>query len=179
MPGGTLCRPVVFSGVSTGHSRAAMLRVPRPPLTIPSEMRLTCALRKRGAEEVPVSVLEVLPGEGNVVFLSRRGVPEPKQVAIARLRALLPPGSILYAVRRAHDDGFGWIVCDFYRIDTGDVTCLTEEVARALDCFDPRREVGVKLRRAQGHDPLAGAIDGRLSMLLHGEPGEIGQRMIG
>lgn len=125
-----------------------------------------------------MSVLEVLPGEGNVVFLSRRDAPEPRQLALGRLRALLPPGSILYAVRRAHDDGFGWIVCDFYRIESGDVICLTEEVARALDCFDPRREVGVKLQCAQGHDPLSRAIDGRLSTLLYGAPGEIGQRVI-
>lgn len=121
-------------------------------------------------------------GEGNVVFLSRRTVApaaDPKAEAIARLRAALPLGSVLYAVRRAHDPGFGWIVCDFYRIEAGEVTRLTEEVARALDCFDPAREIGVKLRRAQGGDPLAGAIDGRLSTLLHGAPGAIGQRMIG
>ena len=126
-----------------------------------------------------MSVMEVMPGEGNVVILSRRDGPSPKHLAVTRLRSLLPPGSILYAVRRAHDDGFGWIVCDFYRIEGGEVTCLTEEVARALDCLDPAREIGVKLRRAQGFDPLAAAIDGRLSTLLHGAPGEIGQRMIG
>lgn len=125
-----------------------------------------------------MSVLEILPGEGNVVVLSRRQDVDPKQVATARLRTLLPPGSLLYAVRRAHDDGFGWIVCDFYRIEAGDVTRLTDDVALALDCYDPRREVGVKLRRVQGHDPLAGAIDGRLSTLLHGAPCEIGQRII-
>ncbi len=126
---------------------------------------------------------DVRPGEGNVVFLSRRmaapAAADPKLEAVARLRAVLPRGSILYAVRRAHDPDTGWIVCDFYRIEAGEVTRLTDEVARALDCFDPAREVGVKLRRAQGFDPLAGAIDGRLSTLLHGTPGAIGQRMIG
>ncbi len=134
-----------------------------------------------GDGEPAVAGVDALPEAGNVVFLSRRNeaVPDRRRTAIARLRALLPRGGILYAVRRAHDAGFGWIVCDFYRIEGGEVTCLTEEVARALDCLDPAREIGVKLRRAQGFDPLAAAIDGRLSTLLHGAPGEIGQRMIG
>ena len=127
--------------------------------------------------------VDVRPGEGNVVFLSRRMVApaaaDPRRDALARLRAALPRGSVLYAVRRAHDPGCGWIVCDFYRIEAGEVTRLTEEVARALDCFDPAREIGVKLRRAQGGEPLAAASDGRLSTLLHGTPGAIGQRMIG
>ena len=125
--------------------------------------------------------VEVLPRAGNIVLLSRqsRSAPDPKQAAIAALRAHLPPGGILYAVRRAQDDDAGWIVCDFYRIENGDVTCLTDDVAHALDCFDVQREIGVKLRRGRGIDPLAAAIDGRLSTLLHGGPGEIGQRMIG
>lgn len=116
----------------------------------------------------------------NVVVLSRYPAPaaDPRGDAIARLRAALPEGAVLYAVRRAHDPGTGWIVCDFYRIEAGEVTRLSEEVALALDCHDPAREVGVKLRRVQGHDPLVAAIDGRLSTLLHGTPGAIGQRMI-
>lgn len=124
--------------------------------------------------------VDVLPGEGNVVFLSRRteAPADPKRDALARLRAVLPRGAILYAVRRAHDPGFGWIVCDFYRIEGADVTCLTTDVAQALDCFDPAREIGVKLRRAQGAEPLAGAID-RLSTLLFGAPGALAVRMIG
>lgn len=127
-----------------------------------------------------MSGVQVRPGAGHVLFLPREGavVPEARYAAIERLRALLPPGAVLYAVRRAHDAQMGWIVCDFYRIENGDVACLTEDVARALDCFDPAREVGVKLRSSPGIDPLAGAIDGRLSTLLHGGPGEIGQRMI-
>lgn len=125
--------------------------------------------------------VEFLPRAGNVVFLSRQSgaAPDPKRAAVARLRELLPPGAIVYAVRRAEDADSGWIVCDFYRIEDGNVTRLTEDVAHVLDCHDPRREVGVKLRRSPGIDPLAGAIDGRLSTLLHGAPGEIGQRMIG
>ncbi len=139
------------------------------------------AAAKPGAEVDQVPGVDVRPGEGNVVFLSRRAeaAADPKSAAVARLRAALPRGSVLYAVRRAHDPGFGWIVCDFYRIEAGEVTPLTDDIARALDCCDPAREVGVKLRRAQGADPLAGAIDGRLSTLLHGAPGEIGQRLIG
>jgi hypothetical protein len=120
--------------------------------------------------------VEVLPRQGNVVAFSR--APDPKREAIARLRAALPRGCIIYAVRRAHDPGFGWIVCDFYRIEGNEVTCLTADIAHALDCFDPAREVGVKLRRARGSDPLAEAIDGRLSTLLFGAPGAITQRVI-
>ena len=125
--------------------------------------------------------VDVRAREGNVVFLSRRpeAVPDLRAAALARLRAALPRGSVIYAVRRAHDPGFGWIVCDFYRIEGGEVTSLTDDVARALDCCDPAREIGVKLRRAQGSDPLAAAIEGRLSTLLHGAPGAIGQRIIG
>lgn len=125
--------------------------------------------------------VDVRPGDGNVVFLSRRAdavAADARQDALARLRAMLPPGSVLYAVRRAHDPGFGWIVCDFYRIAADGVTRLTEEVALALECHDPAREIGVKLRRAQGVDPLAAAIDGRLSTLLHGAPGALTQRMM-
>lgn len=125
--------------------------------------------------------VDVRPREGNVVFLSRRAdavAADARQDALARLRAMLPPGSVLYAVRRAHDPGFGWIVCDFYRIAAGEVTRVTEDVALALECHDPAREIGVKLRRAQGADPLAAAIDGRLSTLLHGTPGALTQRMM-
>jgi hypothetical protein len=129
----------------------------------------------------PVPGVDVLPREGNVVFLSRRAaVPaaDPKREAIARLRTMLPRGAILYAVRRAHDPSFGWIVCDLYRIDDNEVRCVTADVAHALDCHDPDREVGVKLRRARGPTPLAEAIDGRLSTLLFGAPGAIGHRML-
>ncbi len=120
---------------------------------------------------------EILPIRDNVVMLSRPAA-DPRREAVAHLRAMLPRGATLYAVRRAHDPGFGWIVCDFYRIDGTDVTCVSEPVARVLECFDPAREVGVKLRRAQGGDPLALAAD-RLSVALFAAPGTLTLRQIG
>jgi hypothetical protein len=122
--------------------------------------------------------VDVQAGAGNVVHLSRgtASAADAKRQAVERLRALLPGGGILYAVRRAHDPGFGWIVCDFYRIDGSDVLRVTEDVARALDCFDPAREIGVKLRSAAAGDPLAAATD-RLSTLLFGAPGRLDRRL--
>jgi hypothetical protein len=104
---------------------------------------------------------------------------QPRQEAIARLREALPRDSVVYAVRRAHDAEFGWIVCDFYRIDGTDVTCISKDVALALECYDPAREVGVKLRRSQGVDPLAPIIAGRLSTVLFGRPNALRHCMIG
>jgi hypothetical protein len=117
---------------------------------------------------------------GNVLVLGRR--PEAaalRQAAIDRLRERVALDSILYAVRRAHDPGFGWLVVDFVLIDGCAVTCITADVARALGCFDPAREVGVKLRGAAGPDILGEAIDGRLSTLVFGMPGALRHALIG
>lgn len=124
--------------------------------------------------------LEVAERIGNLVMLARSPVPpaDPRQGAIERLRRRVWPESILYAVRRAHDAGFGWIVVDFYLIHERMVQCLTDDIARALGCYDASREVGVKLRYGAGADVLGEAIDGRLSMLLFGQAGALGHAVI-
>ena len=88
-------------------------------------------------------------------------------------------GSIVYTVRRwgSHPDN-EWLVQDFFRIDAHDVTCITRDVAMALERFDPAREVGVKLIRVGGMDPLVALIDGALSRLLHGEPAVVQHAVI-
>jgi hypothetical protein len=118
----------------------------------------------------------------NVVAFGRTVAPGPearRRAAVARLRGKLRHDDVIYAVRRAHDPQFGWIVCDLYLIGADDVDCLTSDIALALECQDPEREVGVKLRRAAGSDPLAGAISGRLSTILFGAPDVLHHRMIG
>ena len=120
--------------------------------------------------------VELLPRRCTVVRLSRPA--DPKRDAIARLRMALPRGAIIYAVPRARDPASNWIVCDFYRIDDGEVRSISADVAQALECFDPAREVGVKLRCGPGRHPLTAAIDGRLSTLLFGAPGLVGHRMM-
>ena len=82
-------------------------------------------------------------------------------------------------MRRAHDPGFGWIVCDFYRIEGTAAECISADVARVLECYDPAREVGVRLRRSQGVDPLAPIIAGRLSTVLFGRPGALAHCLLG
>ena len=97
---------------------------------------------------------------------------------VARLRALLPRDAIVYAVRRAADREFGWLVCDLYCIDGPEVVCITAEIAHALGCHEPGREVGVKLRHGVACDPLTQAIDLRLSTLLFGAPEALRHRML-
>lgn len=123
---------------------------------------------------------EVAEQYGNLVMLTREQAPpaDPRQAAIERLRRRVWPESILYAVRRAHDAGNGWIICDFYLIHEREVQCFTNDVAQALGCFDPAREIGVKLRHGVGADVLGELIDGRLSTLLFGEPGALRHAMI-
>jgi hypothetical protein len=101
-----------------------------------------------------------------------------RRQAIERLRRMLPPGSIVYTVRRWFHPDNDWLVCDFFRIDAHDVTCITRDVAMALERFDPEREVGVKLIRLGGIDPLVALIDGALSRLLHGEPAVVQHAVI-
>lgn len=118
------------------------------------------------------------------ICLSASGPFRPRAVRtrriVARLRALLRPDALLYAVRRFHDPDCDWLVCDFFRIDGPDVACLTRDVAIAIGRFDPEREVGVKLHRPFGaDDPLRAAIEDRLSLALFGAPGRLSVRTIG
>lgn len=116
---------------------------------------------------------------GNIVTLARKPhAADLRRAAIDRLRDRLARDSILYAVRRAHDPGFGWLVVDMMLIDGCAVECISADVARALGCFDPAREVGIKLRRAAGPDILAESV-GRLSSLLFGAPGLLRHALIG
>jgi hypothetical protein len=128
-------------------------------------------------------VSEVSEGGATILRFPRapakRAAPSGRDMAIARLRAKVQRDAIIYAVRRAHDRGFGWIVCDFYLIDGPAVECITADVARALECHDHAREVGVKLRSAPGQDPLAPAIERRLATLLFGRAGTLRHRLIG
>jgi hypothetical protein len=101
-----------------------------------------------------------------------------RRQAIERLRRALSPGGIVYTVRRWFHPDNDWLVCDFFHINAHDVTCITQDVALALECFDPGREVGVKLDRPGRTDPLAALIDGRLSTLLYGEPGVVQHAVI-
>lgn len=125
--------------------------------------------------------LMVIERRGNLVMLSQ-GEPPPtdmRQAAIDRLRSRVWPESVIYAVRRAFDPGFGWIVCDFFLIQERHIQCLTREIAQALGCYDPAREVGVKLRHGVGADVLGELIDGRLSTLLFGQPDALRHAVIG
>ena len=98
---------------------------------------------------------------------------EDRRLARERLQRALPPGSIVYVVRRWFNPGNDWLICDFFRIERHDVTCITRDVALAIDRFDPEREIGVKLQRRAGQDPLTALIDGVLARALHGEPGAV------
>lgn len=102
-----------------------------------------------------------------------------RRQAVVRLRRILPPASLVYVMRRWHHPDNDWLVCDFFRIDGHFVSCITEDVALAIDRYDPAREIGVKLHRPQGSDPLTALIDGTLSRLLHGEPGVVQHVVIG
>ncbi|CAH2599316.1 conserved protein of unknown function [Rhodovastum atsumiense] len=130
----------------------------------------------------------VLAGPGNVVTLAAfRRPADPvaaeqrppaadaydRRQAIERLRHALPPGSLVYVVRRWFHPDNDWLVCDFFRIDAHEVICITQDVALATERFDPAREVGLKLHRSQRLDPLTTLIDGTLARLLHGEPGAV------
>ena len=131
-----------------------------------------------------VAGLAVAGQSGNVVTLIRaslRATPaaRARQDAIDRLRARVRRDTIMYAVRRAHDPEFGWLVCDVYLIDGADIDCVTDDLAHALECFDPAREVGVKLRGRAGAGPLVNAIDLRLSALLFGTPNALRHCMLG
>lgn len=112
-----------------------------------------------------------------------RPAPEPKSAerdeAIERLRVLLSPGSLVHVVRRWYHPDNDWLTCDFFHIDGHFVTCITRDVALAIDRYDPARECGVKLTRSRGVDPLVALIDGTLARLLHGEPGAVQHVLIG
>ena len=117
---------------------------------------------------------------GNVVVLARPPVGASQRLAaVERLRQHVQRDTILYAVRRAHDAGFGWLVVDIMLIDGRNIACITADVAMALECFDPAREVGMKLRRGATLDILGECIDGRLSTLLFGAPDLLQHAMIG
>jgi hypothetical protein len=122
---------------------------------------------------------------GTIVRFPREAMVRPippgqdRQAAIARLRDKIKRDTVIYAVRRAHDAASGWIVCDFYLINGAAAERISEDVARVLECYDPKREVGVKLRRSQGVDPLVPIIAGRLSTVLFGRPGALGHCLIG
>ena len=121
----------------------------------------------------------VIERRGNVVMLARK--PEAaslRRAAIERLRARLPRATILYAVMRANDPGLGWLIVDMVLIDGCAVERVTPDVAQALGCFDPAREVGMKLRRGAGPDILGESV-GRLSTLLFGAPDQLRHALIG
>lgn len=121
--------------------------------------------------------------EGNVVYLpaqtaARRAPEQEKRTAVARLKTRLAPGTLVYAVYRFQDPECDWVVCDFYSISGTEVTCLTHDIARATGQYDPRREVGLKLRRPWQTDPLRSLIEERLSLLLFGEAGALRHQAI-
>ena len=105
--------------------------------------------------------------------------PAERRDAIERLRAALPEGSIVYVTRRCYHPDNDWLICDFFRIQGHIVSCITRDVAIAIDRYDPEREVGVRLHRPRRADPLTVLIDGTLSRLLHGEPGAVQHVVIG
>ncbi len=113
--------------------------------------------------------LAVAERSGNVVTVERAtghaAAARVRRAAIARLQTMLPRDAIIYAVRRAADAEFGWLVCDLYRIDGTDIACLTVDVGHALECHDPAREVGLKLRSGAASDPLTHAGESRLPRL--------------
>ncbi len=116
-----------------------------------------------------------------VPFALPRRIPAPppdvaaygRDQAVARLRKCLPAASLVYVTRRWHHPDNDWLICDFFHIDGHFVSRITEDVALAIDRYDPEREVGVKLHRPRGSDPLTALIDGTLSRVLHGEPGAV------
>jgi hypothetical protein len=127
--------------------------------------------------------------EGNIVYLAGwRAVvaglqpaavqPDERKEAVTRLSTKIAPGSIVYAVLRLHDPSNDWLVCDFYLINGYDVQCVTADVAHAIERFDPQRDVGVKVRRPKGVNPLTRLIDSTLSKALFGEPGQISHQLI-
>jgi hypothetical protein len=128
--------------------------------------------------------------EGNIVYLAGwravvaglqpASVPTDERLeAVTRLSSKIERGSIIYAVLRLHDPSNDWLVCDFYLIDGYDVQCVTADVAYAIERHDPKRDVGIKLRRPKGANPLTRLIDGTLSKALFGEPGLISHQLIG
>jgi hypothetical protein len=113
------------------------------------------------------------PPRRPAVVVQPRDDEDSRHQAVERLRASLPPGSLLYVTRHWYRPENEWLVCDFFRIDGHFVDCVTADVALAIDRYDPEREVGVKLHRPRGADPLTALIDGTLSRVLHGEPGAV------
>jgi hypothetical protein len=100
--------------------------------------------------------------------------------AITRLRGRVPAGTIVYVVMRDRDPDNDWMICDLYLIDGHRVTCVTDDVARVLGCFDPRFDPGIRLARAPGgDDPLRQLIDRSLSRLLFNAPGQVSHQVIG
>ena len=99
------------------------------------------------------------------------------QDALARLRQRVQPGDIIYVVLRHDDPGKDWMVCDFYLIDGHHVGCITTEVGRALERFEPDR-AGIKIARPPGRDVLCDLIDGKLSRLLFGRADEVRHQVI-
>ncbi|HEX3349135.1 MAG TPA: hypothetical protein VHS58_13645 [Acetobacteraceae bacterium] len=120
-----------------------------------------------------------------VISLASRRAGQPdgivqlqRQDALARLRQRVRPGDILYTVLRHYNAANDWLICDFYLIDGHHVGCITTDVARALERYDPEREVGVKIARPIGRDVLCDLIDGTLSRLLFGAADEIRHQVI-
>ncbi len=123
--------------------------------------------------------------QGNVISLASRRAVLPgafqeleRQDAMTRLRGLVVAGTIVYVVLRSRSPRNDSLVCDLYLIDGHRVTCVTEEIGRVLDCFDPREEIGVRFLQARGRDPLRDLIDGSLSRLLFGERDLVRHQMI-
>jgi hypothetical protein len=102
-----------------------------------------------------------------------------RRAAVERLRRRLPEDSLVYVTRRWFNPANEWLIVDFFHIDGHSVTCITEDVAVAIDRYDPEREVGLKLYRPGGMDPLAVLIDGTLSRVLHGAGGAVQHVVIG
>lgn len=122
---------------------------------------------------------------GNIVSLASRRSVVPgamleleKQDAISRLRGHITRDFIVYAVLRFYSSENDWIVCDLYLIDGHHVMSVTDDIGRALDRHDPSREVGLKLARPRGRDPLRELIDGALSRLLFGVPDQVRHQVI-
>lgn len=131
------------------------------------------------AKLIPFSILRRSPATPPPVPTGPGEGAYARRQAVERLRRVLSPGSIVYVMKRWHHPDNDWLVCDFFRIDGHFVSCITEDIALAIDRYDPTREVGVKLHRPRGTDPLTVLIDGTLSRLLHGEPGAVQHVVIG
>jgi hypothetical protein len=123
---------------------------------------------------------------GNVIYLAGLGGrPRPQAAfeqerrdAVKLLQEIIHPDSIVYIVPRIDDPDSDWLIVDFFLIDGPHVVCVTTEVAHATNQYDPEREVGLKLRRPRGTNPLRTLIDGTLSRVLFSEPDRVRHQLI-